>query len=128
MTFHLKNQMKSRKFSLLTIVVFNKGSTEIKGIKHDATLAAVGSWFHKEKLTIYTKTKRMVFRNGRNLNQHKSTIDRAEIEQTSSFRYLVLILDNQLKFKDHINYVKERLSNSRLLYTEYALLLREHSF
>ena len=34
---------------------------------------------------------------------------RAEIEQTSSFRYLGLIIDNQLKIKDHINYVKEKL-------------------
>ena len=51
----------------------------------------------------------MVFAKGRNLNQHKTTINRAEIEQTGYFRYLGLILDNQLKFKDHINYVKEKL-------------------
>ena len=32
-------------------VVFDKGSTEIVGIKHDATLAAVANWFRKIKLT-----------------------------------------------------------------------------
>ena len=51
----------------------------------------------------------MVFGKGRNLNQHRTTIERSETEQTSSFRCLGLILDNQLKFKDHINYVKEKL-------------------
>ena len=51
----------------------------------------------------------MVFGKGRHLKQHKTTVNRAEIEQTSSFRYLGLIIDNHLKFKDHINYVKEKL-------------------
>ena len=51
----------------------------------------------------------MVFGKGRNLNHHRTTTDRSEIEQTSFFRYLGLILDNQLKFKDHVNYVKEKL-------------------
>ena len=51
----------------------------------------------------------MVFGKRRNLNHYKTTIDRAEIEQTSSFRYLGLILEDQLNFKDHINYVKEKL-------------------
>ena len=110
-------------------VVSNKGSIETVGKKHDAALAAVASWFHKNKLTINTKTKHMVFGKGRNLNQHRRTIDRAEIEQTSSFRYLGLILDDQLKFKDHINYVKEKLLKLcslfyllRLIFTRTQLL------
>ena len=48
----------------------------------------------------------MVFAKGRNPKQHKTTINREEIEQTSSFRYLGLKIDDQLKFKDHINFVK----------------------
>ena len=40
----------------------------------------------------------MVFGKVRNLNQLKMTIDWAQIEQTSSFRYIGLILDDQLKF------------------------------
>ena len=65
----------------------------------------------------------MVFGKGRKLNQHRTTIDRAEIEQTSSFRYLGLILDDQLKLKDHINYVKEKLLKCfSLFFTYYALL------
>ena len=64
----------------------------------------------------------MVFRKGRNLNQLITTIDRAETEQTSSFRYLVLIFDDQLKFKDHINYVKEKLLKfCSFSFTDYAL-------
>ena len=108
----------------------SKGSTETAGEKHDAALAAVAGWFHKNKLTINTtKTKHMVFGKRRNLNQHRTTIDRSEIEQTSSFRYLRSILDNQLKFKDHINYVKEKLSKFcslfyrlRLIFTRTQLL------
>ena len=71
----------------------------------------------------------MVFGKGRNLKQQKTTINRAEIEQTSSFRYLGLILDDQLKFKDHINYVKEKLLKFcslfyrlRLIFTRSQLL------
>ena len=91
-------------------VVSNKGNFETVGKNHDAALAAVANWFHKNKMTINTtKTKHMVFGKGRNLKQHKTTINRAEIEQTSSFRYLWLIIDGQLKIKDHINYVKEKL-------------------
>ena len=84
-------------------VVSNKGNIETVGKDHDAALATVANWFHKNKLTINTtKTKHMVFAKGRNLKQYKTTINRAEIEQISSFRYLGLIIDNQLKFKDHI--------------------------
>ena len=91
-------------------VVSNKGSIETGGKNHDAALAAVANWFHKNKLTINaTKTKHMVFGKGCNQKQHKTTINRAEIEQTSSFRYLEIIIDDQLKFKDHINYAKEKL-------------------
>ena len=91
-------------------VVSNKGSIETVGKKHDAALAAVASWFQKNKLTIdTTKTKHMVFGKERNLYQHRTTIDRAEIEQTSSFKYLGLISNDQLKFEDQINYVKEKL-------------------
>ena len=91
-------------------VVSNKCNIETVGKNHDAALAAVANWFHKNKLTINTtKTKHMMFVKGRNLKQHKTTINRAEIDQTSSFRYLGLIIDDQLKFKDHINYVKEKL-------------------
>ena len=74
--------------------------------KHDAVLAAVASWFHKNKSTINaTKTKHAEFGKGRNLNQLKTTINRAKNEQTGSFRYLGFISDDQLKFKGQINYV-----------------------
>ena len=109
-------------------VVSSKSNIETVGKNHDATLAAVANCFHKNKMTINTtKTKHTVFGKGRNLKQHKTTINRAEIEQTSSSRYLGLIIDNQLKFKDHINYVKEKLLKCCSLFTDYALFLQEHS-
>ena len=87
-------------------VVSNKVSIETVGKNHDA---AVASWFYNNKLTNNTtQTKHMVFGKGRKLEQHRTPIDRAEIEQAKSFRYLGLLLDDQLKFKDHINYVKEK--------------------
>ena len=104
-----------------------EGSIETVGKKYDATLAAVASWFQKNKLIINkTKTKQMMFGKGRNLNQHRTTINRAQIEQISSFRYLGLILDDQLKFKDQINYVKEKLL--KFCFSDYALFLQELSF
>ena len=69
----------------------------------------------------------MVFGKGRNLNQHRTTIDRSEIEQTSSFRYLGLIFNNQSKFKDHIIYVKEKILLS-FFFTDHAIFSQEHSF
>ena len=111
-------------------VVSNKGSIETVRKNHDAILAAVANWFHKNKLTTNTtKTKHMVFGKGRNQEPHKTTINRAEIEHTSSFRYLALITDDQLKFKDLINYVKEKLlkfcylfRRLRLIFTRTQLL------
>ena len=64
----------------------------------------------------------MVFGKGRNSNQHRTTIDRSEIEPTSSFRYLGLILDKQLKFKDHINYAKKKLLKFCSLYYRLRLI------
>ena len=54
MTFHLKNQEKIILYANDTTVP-NKVSTEIVEMKHDITIAAVASWFHKNKLTINTK-------------------------------------------------------------------------
>ena len=103
--------------------------SETVGKNHDAALAAVANWFHKNKMTINTtKTKHMVFGKGRNLKQHKTTTNRAEIEQTSSFGYLRLIIDDQLKFKDHVNYVKENLLKFCSLFYRLRLFLQEHSF
>ena len=43
-------------------VVFNKGSVENVGIKHNTTLEAAANWFYKNNLTINTsKTKHIVF-------------------------------------------------------------------
>ena len=109
--------------------VFNKGSTEIVEIRYNATLAAVANWFFKNKLTIKTtKTKLIIFGIGCNLNKRKPTIDREEIEEVRFFRNLGIILDNQLKFKDHINYFKKKFLNSCSLFTGCALFLRERRF
>ena len=63
-------------------VVSNKGNIGTVGKNHDAALAAVAIWFHKKKLTINTtKTEHMVFGKGRNLKQHKTTINRAKINR-----------------------------------------------
>ena len=64
----------------------------------------------------------MLFGKAHNLNQHRTTIDRSEIEQSSSFRYPGLMLDNQLKFKDHIDYVKEKLLKFCTLFYRLRLI------
>ena len=81
MTFNLK---KSKTLLYADDTVDSKkGSTEIIGTKHDATLAAVASWFHKNKLPINTtKTKQMVFGKGRNLNQHKKQLIKQKLKKS----------------------------------------------
>ena len=63
----------------------------------------------KKQLTInQTKTKHMVFGKGLNQNRHQKKNNWSSRYWTNQlFRYLGLILDKQLKFKDHINYFKE---------------------
>ena len=70
----------------------------------------------------------MVNGKGRNQKQHKTTINRAEIEQTSSFRYLGLLIDAQLKFKDQINYVKEKLLKFCSLFYRLRLIFKRTQF
>ena len=88
--FHyLSKQRSNSKIKKSTLILYaddtvvsSKGSIETVGRKHGAALAAVAGWFHKNKFTINTtKTKHMVFGKGRNLNQHRTTIDQAEIGQ-----------------------------------------------
>ena len=66
----------------------------------------------------------MVYGKGRNKNQHRTTIDRAEIEQTNSFRYLGLMLDDQLNVKDQTNNVKEKLSKCCSLFYQLSPIFK----
>ena len=52
MTFQLKSKESKTILYADDTVVSNKGSTETVGKIHDATLASVANWFHKNKLTI----------------------------------------------------------------------------
>ena len=63
-------------------IVYNKGNIETLAKNHDAALAAVANWFHKNKLTINTtKTKHMLFGKGRNLNSAKQQLTERKLNK-----------------------------------------------
>ena len=80
----------------------------------NAELENLRKWLHGNKLTLnVAKTTSMIIGTNRTLHQSNSgeliqahfKISGEAIEQKTSVKYLGVILDNQMKWKDHINLV-----------------------
>ena len=80
-------------------------NTEIENLK---------KWLHGNKLTLnITKTTHMIIGTNRKLHESNSgeliqahfKISGEAIEQNTSVKHLGVILDNQMKWKDHVNLI-----------------------
>ena len=87
----------------------------------NAELENLRKWLHGNKLTLnVAKTTSMIIGTNRKLHQSNSgdliqahfKISGEAIEQKTSVKYLGVILDNQMEWKDHINLVSSKVSRA----------------
>lgn len=78
----------------------------------EADLKAVDLWMYNNYMTFNpTKTKVMVFSTQGQATPHVNiNVNNSTIEQVSQIRYLGLIIDVKLTFKQHVEYLKNKLS------------------
>ena len=70
-------------------------------------------WFCVNKLSLnVNKTKYMIFSNVKHRQNSELRIQNVYIEKVPSIRFLGVIIDQQLNWKEHINSVKAKLSRS----------------
>ena len=81
-------------------------------------LESLRKWLRGNKLTLnVTKTTSMIIGTNRKLHESNSgeliqahfKISGEAIEQKTSVKYLGVILDNQMKWKDHINLISSKV-------------------
>ena len=90
--------------------------TEYHNIIHplNTELLKVSDWLNSNKLTInFKKTHYMVFHRSRiKTNSINLVILKETLEITRSTHFLGVIIDNKLKWTDHITYIKKKISKA----------------
>ena len=72
----------------------------------NSELEKVYKWLCANKLTLnIAKSKSMIITRKRTLNPISVLIDNIPLEQCSSYKYLGVIFDKNLNWKDHIEYI-----------------------
>lgn len=78
-----------------------------RAMQHDADL--LHDWLCKNVLSINTvKTCYVTFGRAKNMSDLKIVIDGAEIQRVKTYKYLGLVLDEDLKFNAHVNHIKKQ--------------------
>lgn len=98
----------------VAIVYGEKSSLELKhAIEHD--LLEIQSWLYRHRMAMNTNKTNYILFNGKktleNFTQFSLNIniEGKQIERVSSAKYLGLIIDEQLNFIDHINFIKKKI-------------------
>lgn len=84
--------------------------------KLNEDLSNVIEWFNKNRLKLNVeKTKLMVVANKTtmeeyNIDSFRFAVDGQHIEIVKSIKYLGVILDSELKFEEHVNYICKKIS------------------
>ena len=70
-------------------------------------------WIQANKLTLNTdKTHYMVFHSARIKSKIDFFINNNEIAEVKSTKFLAIIIDDKLKWSEHIQYIKNEISKS----------------
>ena len=103
---------------------FSKSSQDYENLVNECNteLGKAQKWFNSNKLSLnVSKTKFMVFRNSKNkpnFESFKIKIGEEEVERigndcnTKTFKFVGIVLDENLSFNDHINHISHKVSSS----------------
>lgn len=73
----------------------------------------VRNWFNENKLSLnWDKTNYMIFSNYSKIDNVHITIYGVSINRVKEVKFLAVVLDEKLKWKAHIEYVKRKVSKS----------------
>ena len=95
--------------------------------KINQELSKLNDWFAINKLSLnVSKTNYMIFSN-KNVNILKITICNTQIERVKSTRFLGIIIDQNLNWKEHIQRVKNKLSKTLAIMQKAKYYLDSYS-
>ena len=115
----LINNLNAVTFADDTTVVEICNSVELLSLKLNHILSQILDWSNYNKLALNgSKTKWMLFSN-RNVLAPDIFLAGDKVEKVASFKYLGMFLDNNLKHKTHIDYLRKKLA--RLRYISYKI-------
>ena len=95
-------------------------------------LISLNNWFKANKLSLNTKKSFMIFHRSRIKPNviNKVVIDKHELTQVNSVKYLGVIINHKLNWIEHISYIKSKMSKgiwimykARQYFTKKALLM-----
>ena len=99
-----------------TVVYLSSPSTSEIELKLNLDLANLSQWLHYNKLVLNTKkTEFMMLGTRQRLARQKCdktgiSLNGQSIEHTDTFEYLGVVLDDNLSFNDHLDYVRMKVS------------------
>lgn len=75
-------------------------------------LENINVWLNQNKLKInVSKSKWMIISQRQIVNVNRILLNNTEIDRVKSFKYLGVIIDENLKFDDHLNDIKKKISS-----------------
>lgn len=81
-------------------------------LKMNSDLENIFKWLNQNKLKInVTKSKWMIVCQNRVANVNSILLNNVEIERVKTIKYLGVIIDDHLKFQDHLNAIKKKISS-----------------
>ena len=87
----------------------NKNSQNVQAIANNE-LHKVSKWFCSNKLSLsFNKTKYMILSKSKTNEPFSVKINGFEIVQTHGYKYLGVIIDDKLKWHDHITYICRKI-------------------
>ena len=93
-----------------TVVKTTTKNSDIE-IEHQKAIEKIRNWLSENKLTLnQKKTKSVYFSKKSKVRKKPSTLNQTPLEILEKFKYLGVILDEKLSYKDHISKVKTTLT------------------
>ena len=93
-----------------TVVKTTTKNSDIE-IEHQKAIEKIRNWLSENKLTLnQKKTKSVYFSKKSKVRKKPSTLNQTPLEILGQFKYLGVILDEKLSYKDHISKVKTTLT------------------
>ena len=90
-------------------------------------LTCVDTWLRANKLSLnINKTTYMIFSNKSKVSDRKIFIRNIDVSRVTSAKFLGIFIDESLNFKDHIQYVINRVSRSSAILRNLSLMLPQH--
>lgn len=94
-----------------TFIYINEKNLSATIEKLNSDLNKLFKWLCENELKLnLDKTKSMIFGFKNKTSEIKIQINNCEIELVKTYKYLGIVIDNELKFKDNVNYICKKMS------------------